>query len=893
MKTKTSSNIDESLFCRSSRLVCAPNLQGKTYNIHLLFRVEFNIDETPDFAVLRFYGSSLTEIALNGKAFHQGPCRSCPPVLYYDEIEMNSLVEGKYVLVFHQVVELLNEEAGIVCELELQNNGRTSYLLQNPKDYEVCLPDCYLINVPKNSGTGYAEYMTMQEYDILSPDYQDNFQPAIYSKKLCQKEWWNPRPIPLFHENVVRPTNCAKEATGTVLLDFSTMVFGRPELNGTGKGEIRIEYIEDLNGGWISPKGTCVMYDDKIMDAYGEFHWKCFRKRSFRYVRLHNVEFKNLDFRVNEYNYPVKEIGSFHSSDTFLNRLVKISIDTLKVCMDDFYNDCPHRDQNQWMDAFATSQIALGLFGVTDLTRKCIIQYALCSLKNGKVVSPSITGSRCFVDYVLMLYRYVQWYVHITNDTELVQEVYPILKEVLVDFYRHEDDEHFLDYQLGKMGIVFLENTFELKKKGKSTALQAMYYGALQSMAALASMQGLTNDAQEFSHRAVACRQVLLKTCSHKTQSYCFQDHANHSEHTYCMINFSCELGHWTGSCGVLEFVMEMSEPQQLMLSYAAYAQVRLYVNDKLKLTDDRIVSWRDQPMYEPRQIAVNLRKGTNHVRFEVKSNELNWELFFCFDNGFFPPLGTISECDWQTRELIIDPREVPLRKWTPPLFSQSTQAYCGFSGIPESEASIQAMLRQSLRNSYPRTYLSVRVPYFCTEEPDACEDSQWVLPVNSPWSAFVLLTALFENGCESEGLQVIRDYWKQMVDAGAVNTWEEWGSNSSLCHAWGAVPAYFMQRKILGVHHDSWHLGYILVRPQLFDLDFAEGYVALINSENIYIKLEREDSKTRLTIVSPETVKIKLDTSLLVNCIIDNNSRLHRKPESEERQIAPLQNCL
>lgn len=85
------------------------------------------------------------------------------------------------------------------------------------------------------------------------------------------------------------------------------------------------------------------------------------------------------------------------------------------------------------------------------------------------------------------------------------------------------------------------------------------------------------------------------------------------------------------------------------------------------------------------------------------------------------------------------------------------------------------------------------------------------------------MLTALFDNDLEDEALQTIRRYWGEMVTGGAVNTWEEWGINSSLCHAWGAVPVYFMQRHILGVHHDTLHQGYILIRPKLFDLDFAE----------------------------------------------------------------------
>ena len=108
--------------------------------------------------------------------------------------------------------------------------------------------------------------------------------------------------------------------------------------------------------------------------------------------------------------YPVRETGSFTCSDPALNRLWEVSGRTLAVCMDDLYNDCPHRDQAQWMDAFVSARCAFARFGTLDLTRKCLLQHGLCSYRDGRICSPSIVSWAFFVDYALVYILFVKWY---------------------------------------------------------------------------------------------------------------------------------------------------------------------------------------------------------------------------------------------------------------------------------------------------------------------------------------------------------------------------------------------------------------------------------------------------------------------------------------------------
>ena len=107
-----------------------------------------------------------------------------------------------------------------------------------------------------------------------------------------------------------------------------------------------------------------------------------------------------------------------------------------------------------------------------------------------------------------------------------------------------------------------------------------------------------------------------------------------------------------------------------------------------------------------------------------------------------------------------------------------------------------------------------------------------------------------------TSALRVIRDYWGAMLDFGATTFWEDfdldWIRNSnridelpipgkddlhadfgkycylglrhSLCHGWAGGPAAFLAERVLGVSVLEPGCRKVRVKPDLGDLDFAEG---------------------------------------------------------------------
>ena len=63
-------------------------------------------------------------------------------------------------------------------------------------------------------------------------------------------------------------------------------------------------------------------------------------------------------------NYPVEERGRFASSDPLLDRLWSTGAYTLRQCMHDAWEDCPSREQRQWLgDVTVENLVGHAAFG--------------------------------------------------------------------------------------------------------------------------------------------------------------------------------------------------------------------------------------------------------------------------------------------------------------------------------------------------------------------------------------------------------------------------------------------------------------------------------------------------------------------------------------------------
>ncbi len=135
---------------------------------------------------------------------------------------------------------------------------------------------------------------------------------------------------------------------------------------------------------------------------------------------------------------------------------------------------------------------------------------------------------------------------------------------------------------------------------------------------------------------------------------------------------------------------------------------------------------------------------------------------------------------------------------------------------------------------------------------------------IKGPFFYHIVLEELFKRKYQSKALDVIRNYWGEMVARGATTWWESFESNSprctipspyqghtptylldyipvSLCHGWGASPTYLMNQYILGVNVFELGSNKVLLKPLPTDLDWAKGSIP---TKYGFIKVEWKKKK-------------------------------------------------
>lgn len=144
-----------------------------------------------------------------------------------------------------------------------------------------------------------------------------------------------------------------------------------------------------------------------------------------------------------------------------------------------------------------------------------------------------------------------------------------------------------------------------------------------------------------------------------------------------------------------------------------------------------------------------------------------------------------------------------------------------------------------------------------------------------STFYGYYMIEAMSAAGEQQRALDTVRDYWGGMLDVGATSFWEDfdldWTNNCfrideipvadkkdihgdygnycykgfrhSLCHGWSAGPAAWCFRRILGIEILEPGCRRLRIRPDLGDLAWAEGEMALPTGETVRVRVRRTEA--------------------------------------------------
>ncbi len=161
-----------------------------------------------------------------------------------------------------------------------------------------------------------------------------------------------------------------------------------------------------------------------------------------------------------------------------------------------------------------------------------------------------------------------------------------------------------------------------------------------------------------------------------------------------------------------------------------------------------------------------------------------------------------------------------------------------------------------------------------------------------STFYGYYMLQAMAKAGNHQGALDMIRTYWGAMLQLGATTFWEDFnldwlpgasridelplpgqkdihgdygaycyiGFRHSLCHGWAAGPTPWLSEHVLGVKIAAPGSRVVNIKPNLGDLEFAEGTFptpyGLINVKHV----KQPDGKIKTTVKAPKEVKVVLE---------------------------------
>jgi hypothetical protein len=323
------------------------------------------------------------------------------------------------------------------------------------------------------------------------------------------------RPDAMLQESGSTIVNAAHGRAVSIVLDFGRVVTGHPriELEGPAGAVVDLSYAERLRDDGRLPVQRANPITSQSVHRYilrdGAQCWEKFDRAGFRYMQLTvstSPDHPQIPVRIGRANitftsYPVGDRGDFACSDDLLTKLWHAGRYTMQVGMQDAFEDCPSREQRQWVgDAYVESLVNYTCFGDPRLVAKLIRQVAHSQRRDGmtQMATPgdlAATNGLYIVDYCLSWIMTIGEYVSHTGDASILDDVFPNVVRAVAWFERHVASNGLLTEPPGWIFIDWAE----VDRRGACTTLNALLVAALRHAVSIAERQGAARLASRWS----------------------------------------------------------------------------------------------------------------------------------------------------------------------------------------------------------------------------------------------------------------------------------------------------------------------------------------------------------------------------------------------------------
>jgi len=375
--------------------------------------------------------------------------------------------------------------------------------------------------IPFLAETALAPERVLGWYGVV-PRPDDPVHERLYQEELVDlPAGLVTNPDALLHPGDGATTVATGAVDVAVVLDFGRIHSGYPfiELEARGGEVVEVAVAEGLPGEW----GDTPPAQPRLVKGQPP------AAQIFRYIARPGVQrFERFEWAAVRYaqvtvrgapqglgirhvgsiftHYPAEPRGAFACSDPFLTRLWEVGRYTLLLCMHDGWEDCPSREQRQWLGD-ATVELLVGqvAFGPTinPLNRQ-FLRHAAESQRPDGLTQMFAPGDH-HTDGILIPDWTLQWILNAeqhwlyTGELDVIEAIFPAIQRALAWFERQIGPNdlladlpfwHFMDWAA-------------LGRHGEAAALNAQLAGTLRAASRLATALQYPRAARRYEALAV------------------------------------------------------------------------------------------------------------------------------------------------------------------------------------------------------------------------------------------------------------------------------------------------------------------------------------------------------------------------------------------------------